>query len=294
MAVEGRFARFDGTWYPKDRTILSDMIDSMADRTLVRCPDPRLAILPHSGLYFSLRSFSHLLSSAQKPISHVIIFSPSHYYPLHNDRIYQSRFSWYETPFGNLENRTLELNYPLYEHQDAFAHEHAVEMVMPILGYIQKRQKKNIGLSLFLVNRLTGENITEDFAYSLLKNLRQQPEFPDETLILASSDFTHYGRVYDHTPFKGRSDTEVLSEIEKADKSVISDLIAGRHSQKSIYPCNACGYAAMSIISQLAKVLKLHGEIIDYYHSSDISQDLKQNVSYATVFFKEESLYEFE
>jgi len=283
MVLE-RKMRFSGTWYPKDPNTLSDGICSALQHTTVQGYDPRLAILPHSGLIYSMRSFAHLIKACVSPIDHVIVCSPSHYLPLEQDRIYQSRFTRYETPFGPLENYHLDLDYPVYENQEAFAAEHAVEMVMPILGYIQKLQKKPIGLSLFLMNHCSNAKVTEDFVYSLEKGERDE-----KLLYIASSDFSHYGSIYHHTPFTKEKGENLLHHIKQVDTSIISDLINYNHSKSSIYPCNACGYAAMSIISQLAKVKNLHGNIVDYYHSSDISHEYEQIVSYATVFFKEKS-----
>jgi AmmeMemoRadiSam system protein B len=263
------------------------MISAAIENTPKKVINPNMAILPHSGLIYSIRSMAHLITSFDKPVKYVILLSPSHYFPLQNNTFYQSTFSSYETPYQEIENLPVSLDFPIKKNQEAFALEHGVEMVLPILGYMQERQREKMFLSMFLVSHLFDPEITLSFSQALIQSLEQCNICLDEVLCIASSDFTHYGKNYHHTPYDSISTSHLLHQIQEGDYSVIDDLIAYRHSKRSIYPCNACGYGAMSSISQLAKLLDCHGEIIDYYPSSDISQDSDHIVSYATVFFKE-------
>ena len=280
-----RPALYSSFWYQGDAELLREEIQEAllhSKKTPKLEKEPLLMVFPHSGLTYSKRALTHLLRYHPSVIKRVVLLSPSHYVPLHPNSIYQSNFDGYDTPLGILPHLDLKLDHFTHIDNEPFLREHAVEMILPILAYKQFEQQQHIHTEMFLINHIDSQETTQSIATSLLHALRKEDFSLCETLIIASSDFTHYGKRFNHTPFEGKDSVDTL--IEDADMVIINQLINGIHTQKTTYPATPCGYAAMSIVSEMAHQLSLQGKLIDYYTSKQIMQS-DDSVSYATIFF---------
>ena len=282
-----RPARFSSYWYQDNNQLLSKEIKEATlhtkERNVNQMSEPTLMILPHSGLTYSKRAFSHLLIHHPSVIKAAIIISPCHYAPFVPNALYQSSFEGYDTPLGCLSSLSLEIEYPTIHDNFPFLSEHGVEMVLPFLAYKQHEQQQDIGVSMFLINHLENKEKTKLLASALLNAIKNLPYSLSEIVVIASSDFTHYGKRFQHTPFEGREES-VESLIKREDMKVIDELIRGIHTRESIFPSTACGYAAMSVVSELALELSIKGHLVEYYTSQDIMKS-DDSVSYATIFF---------
>lgn len=282
-----RPARFSSFWYQDDATLLLQEIKEASLHTsnmnFLSSDEPTLMILPHSGLTYSKRALSQLLTGHPSHIRLVIIISPSHYVPLRPNTLYESDFDGYETPLGVLPHHALKIDYPTIVDNSSFLTEHAVEMILPILAYKQEEQQQGLHVAMFMINHLSDKEITKEIASSILAALSSSGYSLQETIVIASSDFTHYGKRFNYTPYDGGVES-VDSLIKRADIKLIDQLINGEHTHATTYPATPCGYAAMSIVSEMARALNLRGKLIDYYTSKQIMQS-DDSVSYATIFF---------
>jgi len=75
--------------------------------------------------------------------------------------------------------------------------------------------------------------------------------------------------------------TPHLMEVKKR---VIHELLDGIHTKESTFPATPCGYAPMSIISEMALLLSKKGKLVEYYTSQEIMKS-DDSVSYASIFF---------
>ncbi|MEM5782610.1 MAG: AmmeMemoRadiSam system protein B, partial [Candidatus Aenigmatarchaeota archaeon] len=108
-----------------------------------------------------------------------------------------------------------------------------------------------------------------------------------KVLIIASSDFTHYGPTYGYEPFEG-SVNEVLKKIKETDMEVIN-LIKNLKPSEVIKVCNEknltiCGYGGIAAMLFAVKELGAkQSELLDYSTSFDVSHDAEAIVGYAGI-----------
>ncbi|MDA3823651.1 MAG: AmmeMemoRadiSam system protein B [Bacteroidales bacterium] len=282
-----RPARFSSYWYQDNTQLLIKEIKEATlharESDVAESSVPTFMILPHSGLTYSKRAFSYLLTRHRATIKAAIILSPCHYAPFAPNALYKSNFDGYETPLGTLSSLPLKIDYPTIVDNFPFLGEHGVEMVLPFLAYKQEEQQQDIKVSMFLINHINSKERTKRLAIALLEAIESLPYSLDEIVVIASSDFTHYGKRFQHTPFEGSND-DVESLIKQADMRVIEDLIKGIHTQESTFPSTPCGYAAMSVVSEMALRCNKKGKLIEYYTSQEIMRS-DDSVSYASIFF---------
>ncbi len=282
-----RPARFSSYWYQDNKKLLIEEIEEATLHTKKRDVDtkktPSFMILPHSGLTYSKRALAHLLTRHESVIKAAIILSPCHYAPFQPNNLYMSKFDGYETPLGLLPSLPLTIKYPTIVDDYPFLGEHGVEMVLPFLAYKQNLQQQELKVSMFLINHLNTKEKTQQLGASLLEAIKSLPYAASEIVVIASSDFTHYGKRFQHIPF-GENAKNVEDLIKEADMKIIDNLMNGIHTQESTFPSTPCGYAAMSVVSEMAKTLSLKGSLIEYYTSNEIMVG-DDSVSYASIFF---------
>ena len=104
----------------------------------------------------------------------------------------------------------------------------------------------------------------------------------DENIfLLVSSDFTHYGKGYGFVPFENGRD------LDKHDKLIILEIL--KLDAKGFYhkasKSTICGFYGVAIATELAKILGLKAELVDYYTSGDVTGDYSTCVGYAGLVF---------
>ncbi len=211
--------------------------------------------------------------------------APSHYIALNSDELILGSFTGYETPLGNLD--AFSLSSGQQGGEKAIENEHAVEMVLPYLAWIAK-QGQNLSVCTALVSHLTSSDRAREIALTLIDELGEAELLSGKTLVIASSDFTHYGRRFGHTPFAGDSMPTIEDKVKK-DDSVLSSLLASGNVKQAMDFCKkhqstVFGIAASSIVASLAAELKATGRLVDYYTSNEVyASDQDEFVAYATI-----------
>lgn len=217
-----------GTWYPGEAEDLSRLLDKL----LAEAPPPKLEgrpiaiIAPHAGYhysalvaaaaYHSLRNedtaFPTVNSPAGSPCyKRVIVLAFSHRYAGSYQGVdIPAELSAYETPLGPvpIDREVVEKllgNAPFVSTPGLHRQEHSLELQLPFLQRTLKDWK--------LVPLLVGQMTPRDYAAAAV-GLSQ---FIDEkTLIVASSDFTHFGPNYRYQPFKDNVEPNLRELAEKA------------------------------------------------------------------------------
>ncbi|MHC4338421.1 MAG: AmmeMemoRadiSam system protein B, partial [Planctomycetota bacterium] len=234
-------------------------------------------ILPHAGYQFSGQTAVRALETTDKKYSRIVVIGPSH-------RAYMEEMlsvptaTHYETPLGEvpLDVNFIEklLEYPMF-HSVPYAHkeEHSVQVELPLLQYKQK----NFQFVPIVAGHCSLETIRK--VGSILKSL-----VDEQTLVVTSSDFVHYGQRFRYVPFR----KNVAEEIKKVDMGAYEHIAnldcRGFLKYKQRTGATICGYVPVAILlSMLEKPVK--ADLIEYKTSGELTGDYKHSVSYLSVVF---------
>lgn len=289
-----RRAWYAGSWYADNETGLrSTIIESIEEANRVRSKESpsgpiRFALFPHAGLFYSGRGIAPLVLYAPPKIRRVLILAPSHSAYLPPDTISFGNFSRYDTPLGFLEGFEVEKDSRL---NSVLQKEHAVEMVLPFLAYLQEKQKSPIAVAMGLISHLSDQDKTTTLVNQIVELLTEEELERGETLVIASSDFTHYGPRFNYTPYGARVTHEVALKVKEEDLKVATLLANGELGplflkQRTVRG-TICGVAGGTIVSGLAKKLGSKGWVSDYYTSLDVINERSNDfVAYGTILWR--------
>lgn len=282
-------ARFSGSWYSAAPDLLRRQLDAASAQTEQMPHLVHAGILPHAGLSFSARGMAPFFSSADRNARRVVILAPSHYEYLPPNQLYGERFARHETPLGDLPGGG-----DLWEFRDsasvslfpeAIEREHAIEMYLP---YISHTLGESARVNAVLVPELTSVHEVRRLADHLLNAVTRVNDVRD-TLFIASSDFTHYGRRFAYTPYKAESIDQLEQLVERLDRSVMEAAAAPDLEEYwtviNRQPVTICGRYPISILVAIAEHLSWTGSVCDYYNSNSIVGPDTDFVCYGTVLY---------
>ena len=286
---------FAGSWYPQDPTSVRTLINESIKMAASVAKEPvyggvRFAVLPHAGLTYSGRGLAHLLSMDTSLIQRVLILAPSHNSVIPDNTLSFGQFSGFETPLGLLSSFKTGLEHQGPDATSVVQKEHAVEMVLPFLAFIQEKEQKEIQVAMALINHVSDHSVARSLAQRIAKALHLDET--EDTLVIASSDFTHYGGRFGFTPYGSTLDKKTRTQISQNDLAIARMLADGELGplflSNRIGRNTICGLAASSIVSALAKRENMQGRVIDYYTSSDLSEQKASDlVAYATILWSQ-------
>lgn len=275
-AVAGRF-------YDKDPNTLRRRVQSFIDQSGESETKGRLvaAVVPHAGYVFSGVCAANIYGLVQElEYTRVIILGPSHYARFPGISLPAPDLTHYRTPMGDVEiDRTAcaslatVAGFSIVPGVDT--KEHSIEVQLPFLQETAKR--------FLLVPLLCGSipsERTDHFAKAIL-NITD-----DKTLVLASSDFTHYGPNYRFIPFKEDPKKGLYEWLEQSTRLIASLDIKGFDQYCTSTRDTICGLVPVKVLmSMMTYRGDVHGYPLNYYTSGDIVGDYKNSVSYAAISF---------
>ena len=265
-------------WYTSDTEALSKEIAGYYQKAKVDPISNVIAmILPHAGYRFSGQIAVRALKTTDKKYRRIVVIGPSHRAYM-EEMLSVPRVTHYETPLGQvpLDVVFIEklLEYPVFRSMP-YAHkeEHSVQIELPLLQY----NRKDFKFVPIVAGHCSPETIRK--AGSILKSL-----VDEQTLVIASSDFVHYGQNFQYVPFK----TNVAEQIKKVDMGAYEHIAnldcEGFLKYKQTTGATICGYVPVAILlSMLEKPAKPH--LIKYATSGELTGDYKHSVSYLSAVF---------
>ncbi len=267
-----------GQWYSNDAQTLKDQIASFFQKAQVEPNDNIIAlILPHAGYQYSGRTAVSGLKATVREYKRIITIGPSHGVPM-EELLSVPRVTHYETPLGQvpLDVKFIDelLKYSLFQNvPQAHKYEHSVQIELPLLQYSQKDFK----FVPIVAGRCSLKTISK--AAAILKSL-----IDTETLVIASSDFVHYGPNYGFVPFK-ENIHEKIYELDMGAYEHIANLDSkGFLEYKEKTGATICGYIPIAILlSMLEEPVEV--QLIKYDTSGQLTNDFINSVSYLTVAF---------
>ncbi len=276
-----------GTFYPASKTSLENTIgtyyETAGDSTL---KDVLAIIVPHAGYVYSGQTAAYAYRNILDKET-ILLLAPSHHIYFHGVSI--ANVTHYKTPLGEIKLSTktdsiredLDNAGLLYTGKDPHKKEHAIEVQLPFL---------QVGLTSFEIIPILIGGATD--YRSLVKIASHLNKYTDEsTLIVVSSDFTHYGPRYNYVPFTEnirenieRLDYGALEYIENKDSEEF-------HSYIQKTGATICGNKPITILLEMIQESELKGKLTHYDTSGRITGDYTNSVSYISyIFYKDDTL----
>lgn len=264
-----------GTWYPADTGELKKQIEKMFKGGEEKKFDDIIAlILPHAGYVYSGQTAVSAVKTLNKNYKTIIIIGPTHYSPM-GDVFSVPKYDYYESPLGRVQfdkeliDRLLDSKI-FKDIPEALEREHSVQIEVPLLQYKLKDFK-----IVFIIAGQCSEATIEEAGKALAQVAG------DDILIVASSDFTHYGPRFGFTPFKNnveenikKLDMEAFEFIKKLDGNGLME-----HVNKT--GATICGAVPIAVlVTALPKTSVVN--LIQYTDSGKITGDKTNTVSYVS------------
>ncbi len=271
-----------GSWYPGNPEELKKTVDDFlaegAKKAKVVEGRPIAIIVPHAGYRFSGRCAGAAFAAVKgKQYRRVLVLAFSHRgIPMRGVSVLD--VTAFATPIGDIPVDRAAcaslLRNPRFENvPEAYEGENSLELQLPFLRHALA--------SFQLVPVILGGLAEADFA-PIADALRRVID--DETLVVVSTDFTHYGRGYGHVPFT----TNIRENLEKQDRGAMEFIFKRDPEGFTKYlretGATICGHSAVRMLLHLLPE-KAEGKLLDYYTSGDDTANYQQCVCYAAIAF---------
>ena len=253
-----RPAAVAGAFYPADPIRLeTDVRGYLADARPVDLDfRVRILIVPHAGYVYSgpVAATGYQLLEAMDSIRRIVMFGPSHY--VWFTGLALPGADLLETPLGTVAvdaaaAAQVATSHLVTESTAAHEREHSLEVQLPFLQVVAP--------GIPVVPLLTGEVHPVGAADAV------EPILDDETLLLVSSDLSHY---HDTVTARGL-DAETAASVERLDPGALS-----RES--------ACGRTGVQAALYLARRSGYRVDVLDLRNSSDTAGPPDRVVGYGT------------
>ncbi len=273
-----------GSWYPHAAGQLNAVIDECFRQTETAGDPGKIVgiVAPHAGYAYSglcAAGAYKRLSEHTAPIERVFLLGVSHGSRFTGAAV--STFHYNATPLGNIPVDTAVTSALAKEKNfradnGVMQREHSIENHLPFL------QKALKGKTYKIVPILFGHLEKKDFktmAAVIKKHLTPK------SLVIASTDLTHYGGSFGYTPFKDNLE-ENLTQL---DKGIIQPIVGLDFETYFAYMkktrITMCGFVPVGVLIELFAGSPYTGTLVDYYKSGDRNNRYEHCVSYASVIF---------
>ncbi len=279
-----------GDWYPRNPNDLKQMLDIFfknAENKPVPSIPGRIAGLigPHAGLVYSGQCAARAYRQLEKvpDLERVILLGLSHQRGFYGAAV--GDFDYDATPLGEIPEDTdvtaqLAKENLFRQNNTIMQDEHSLEAHLPFLQYIQEKLKNT---KYKIVPILLGGLDKKDFPRmaGIIKKY-----ITPKTLVIASSDFTHYGPGYGYVPFR-ENIKENLTRLDMGMIDTITKMDFNRYfDYKEKTGITMCGFTPVGVLMTILKEENCRGTLIDYYKSGDRNNDYSYlSVSYASIIF---------
>ncbi len=267
-------SRLGGSWYSGDPKELRNELDGyMAAVTAKPLPAVCALITPHAGYAYSGAVAAHAYKAAQgRTYKRIVVLGPSHRVSMPNlaglpDATHLATVLG-EVPLDQEFMAALLKHACFRVIPQAHAGEHSVEIQVPLL----QTAFRGFQLVPIVVGQLDAAGARQVGA--ALRGL-----VDDQTLVVVSTDFTHFGARFDYLPFRN----DVAANLEKLDlgafEFVKSKDLAGFEAYVDRTGATICGRCPVAV---LLAMLPDHAQVhlLRYATSGGLTGDYENSVSY--------------
>lgn len=290
--VDAKKAHLSNEWYPSDPIKLKKKLKELDDEAEslynAQVSGVRALIVPHAGL-----SYSGSLAAAcfrlldRKKVRRIVLLAPSHHMPFKG--VILPSYSSYRLHSGvipvdaKVVRELASLGAPfsliMESKKDPHYKEHALEVELPLIQEYAPRAK----IIPLIVGSLDPSEVKK-VSQALKKYLDK------ETVVVVSSDFTHYGPRFDNIPFK--VDQATPFKIRSLDNGLLQPIFNRSLSQFLTHITEAestvCGKNPLSVLLGLFEEGAFEREVpylIGYDTSASKKKDHRNSVSYVGMAF---------
>lgn len=294
-------------WYPNEENELHTKLLKLEQQAEEKYPTSlnniRALIIPHAGYAYSgtvaASCFNLLKHETNKHIDRVIVCAPSHFVSFQGIAV-PDHAQEYKIPTGTIKFDTkvmkkLAKQKPFIPSskidKNPFEKEHSFEIQCP---FIHKYINNKTPIIPLLIGNIDKANIQK--AADVLKTI-----ITPNTLVIVSSDFTHYGSQFNYMPFG--STQESLLSIRALDFKVMEPIFYPslpkflqtiKNTQATI--CGRHPIALLLALLENKSLGQVSPHLVSYATSQDIdSTSPESSVSYAGIAFaNDKSITSFE
>ncbi|MDR2849383.1 MAG: AmmeMemoRadiSam system protein B, partial [Verrucomicrobiota bacterium] len=264
-----------GRWFQDSERALRDEINEQVKGiAAVRRKNICAAVVPHAGYRYSgAVAGGVFLRIAPGRFSRIVVMGPSHYVELRNQFSVPDA-THFRTPLGDLRADTEFVarlrQLPFITHlPEAHAREHSDQIQLPL---IQACLATNVPVVCMVCGQFDAERLLA--AAAAFRGL-----LDDGTLVVASSDFTHYGAGYGYVPFV----KDVQERIEALDMGIFDLFVRkdlpGFLRRLRDTGATVCGRDPLAfLLAMLPENAKV--ERTAYETSGRLANDARDSVSY--------------
>ena len=262
-------------WMPKDANSLKRLLkrDSLfANKHFYNVINTqvRALVVPHAGLKYSgiaaASAFNKLMdSNYNKSYKKVIILAPSHTQRFKG--IALPLYTEYKTALGTIpvheETINKMKNQPLFQATELVHEiEHSVEIQLPALQN---------SLTNFSIIPLIVGHLNEPELLQVAEIIGQTID--DQTILVVTSDLTHYGQSFGYTPFSKNTAAQVKTVDSSAIESILYKNYKMFSNLMSKTSATICGEIPLKILLKIIETEKLgplKSALGAYYNSAHI------------------------
>ncbi|MCD6524460.1 MAG: AmmeMemoRadiSam system protein B, partial [Thermococcus sp.] len=171
---------------------------------------------------------------------------------------------------------------------DELAHkyEHSIEVQVPFIQYLSELAGKDVRIVPITLG-IQDEDVSKALGKAIFE---ASEELGRDVIVIASTDFMHYGPVYGYVPFRARAD-ELPHRIKEWDfrliRRVLDFDVDGLFRELREMNHTMCGPGAVGtaiVYSRLAGALET--ELLHYTTSFEVSRSTEAIVGYASIVFR--------
>jgi len=290
--IDAKKAHLSNEWYPSDPIKLKKKLKELDDEAEslygAQVSGVRALIVPHAGLNYSgslAAACFRLLD--RKKVRRIIVLAPSHHMPFKG--VILPSYSAYRLHSGvipidakmvrELANMGSPFSLIAESKKDPHYKEHALEVELPLIQEYAPRAK----IVPLIVGNLDKSEVKK--VSQILKKYLDK-----ETVVVVSSDFTHYGPRFDNIPFK--VDQTTPFRIRSLDNGLLQPIF--NHSLSNFLThiteaeSTVCGKNPLSVLLGLFEEGAFEVEVpylIGYDTSVSKKKDYVNSVSYVGMVF---------
>lgn len=192
-----------------------------------------------------------------------------------------SQEDW-ETPFGIVKvdrdfGRDL-IDKGIKVDERVHKNEHSIEVQLPFLQFVNRDRLNDVR---FLPIIASDDTDYRELAEKIVKTI---DETGKEAVLIASSDFTHFGASYGYMPFH----TDIKKNLYELDKKAIGFIEKMKPTEFLNYinetGATICGKLPIAVVAEACKLMGAKkARLLNYYTSGDIVGDYSASVGYASI-----------
>lgn len=288
-----RYPAVAGSFYPEGEALI-EMLEKFFRDLGEHGSERRITagVVPHAGYIFSGYTASRTFKAIYEdglPETFVVI-GPDHTGLGSPIAVYPGG-KWL-TPLGEIEvdpemaKAIAKLSGIADLDELAHKYEHSIEVQLPFIQYLAERAGKEVRIVPISLG-IQDEEVVEDLGKAIYKAAK---ELGRDIVVIASTDFMHYGPAYDYVPFRARAD-ELPHRVKEWDFRVIQKILD--FDVKGMFDeirkmghtlCGPGGVGTAVVYSRLAGALE--AELLHYTTSFEVSRSTDAIVGYASIVFR--------